>query len=111
MTEPDLADRSLTPEPTDEPATEGDPAIRELSRIIADQRLSFDEKIRALLAMGCRRFAMSTGILAHIEGMRFEVLEVCSADGTIHKGDVFELGQTYCCDALLAAEPVAFEHA
>ncbi|MEJ5199889.1 MAG: GAF domain-containing protein, partial [Anaerolineae bacterium] len=111
MTEPDLADRALVREPPDVPAAEGDSAIREMYQIIADRRLDFNEKIRALLAMGCRRFEMNTGILSRVEGTNFEVIEAWPPDGAIRAGNVFELGQTYCCDALIVAEPVAFEHA
>ncbi|MGC8781638.1 MAG: hypothetical protein ACP5UQ_12325, partial [Anaerolineae bacterium] len=117
MTPPDSTTHPHVPEPNAviEPAVrseeQGDPAIRELYQIVADQDADFRAKIRALLAMGCRRFEMSTGILSHVEGTRFEVLEACSADDSIRGGDVFELGPTYCCDALIATEPIAFEHA
>jgi len=111
MTDPETTGSPSAAGPVAPTEERGDPAIRELYEIVADQRSSFGEKIRALLAMGCRRFEMATGILGRVEGTRFEVLEAYPADGPIRTGDLLELGQTYCCDALIAQEPVAIEHA
>lgn len=111
MADPETLSSPTASEPVAPDQESGEPALRELHEIVANQQTSFDEKIQALLAMGCRRFAMTTGILSRVEGTRFEVLAAYPDDGAIRQGDVFEVGQTYCCDALLAQEPVAFEHA
>ncbi len=96
---------------TEETMRESEEAIRGLYQIAADQGVSFDEKVQALLAMGRPRFGTDIGILSHVEGTRYEVLEVRSPDDAIRKGSVFDLGQTYCRDTLAASEPVGFEHA
>ncbi|MDQ1301038.1 MAG: hypothetical protein QG637_959 [Chloroflexota bacterium] len=96
---------------TEETMRESEVAIRGLYQIAADQELSFAEKVQALLALGRHRFGTDIGILAHVEGTRYEALEVCAPDDTIHKGSVCDLNQVYCRETLLATEPIGFEHA
>jgi signal transduction histidine kinase/DNA-binding response OmpR family regulator/putative methionine-R-sulfoxide reductase with GAF domain len=95
----------------EETMRESEEAIRGLYQIAADHGMNFAEKVSALLAMGCHRFRMEIGVLSRIEGARYEVLEARAPAGTIRKGDVLDLDQTYCRDALIAAEPVGFENA
>ncbi|MBI4498793.1 MAG: PAS domain S-box protein [Chloroflexi bacterium] len=85
--------------------------VRALYEATSSQHLSFAEKVQALLAMGCQRFALSTGMLARIEDERYEVVEVHTPDTGIRKGDIFALGQTYCRNTLQAGEPIGFAHA
>jgi signal transduction histidine kinase/CheY-like chemotaxis protein/putative methionine-R-sulfoxide reductase with GAF domain len=94
---------------SEEAIRESEEAIRGLYHIAADQILSFSEKVQALLVMGCWRFGLDTGILSHIEGQRYEVLEACAPKDAIRRGDVFDLGQTYCRETLLSPDPICFE--
>lgn len=96
---------------TDETIRESEEAIRSLYQIAADQTLDFRAKVQALLAMGRQRFGLELGVLARVDGARYEILEACSADGTLKPGQTFDLGQTYCREVLTAAEPIGFEHA
>ncbi|MEZ4867133.1 MAG: response regulator [Caldilineaceae bacterium] len=90
---------------------ESEASIRNLYAIAADQRMSFAEKVQALLAMGCQRFGMMTGILAHIVDERYAVAAVHAPDLAIAPGDRFVLGETYCREVLAADEPIGFERA
>lgn len=90
---------------------EGEAAIRNLYTITSDQQMSFEEKVQALLKMGCQRFGLSMGILAHIQEQRYEVLEVYAEDGGIAKGDIFALEETYCNHVMNANGPLSVEHA
>jgi signal transduction histidine kinase len=90
---------------------ESEDAIRRLYHIAADQGQTFDAKVQALLAMGCQRFGLDIGVLARVEGTRYEVLVACSPDDRLTPGSVFDLGQTYCRAVLAASEPIGFEHA
>lgn len=85
--------------------------LHALHAIISNSRSSFDEKIRALLTMGCQRFGLPIGIFAHIEGEHYEVREVIAPDNAIAQGSIFQLGKTYCSETLKTPEPVSFEHA
>lgn len=102
---------ALTRKRTDETIRASEEAIRRLYQIAADQGMTFNAKVQALLAMGCQRFGLDIGVLARVEGMRYEVLAACTPDGRLAPGDVFDLGQTYCREVLAAAEPIGFEHA
>ncbi|MBM4458600.1 MAG: PAS domain S-box protein [Chloroflexi bacterium] len=86
-------------------------SIRALYDIASAQTLTFAEKVQALLAMGARRFGLDIGLLAHIEGERYQVIEALAPGRAIRPGDVFELGQTYCREVLHAGAPIGFEHA
>ncbi len=85
--------------------------LRVLHAVIADPKLAFDRKIHALLALGCRRFNLPIGILAHIEGDRYTVMDVIAPNAAIAQGNVFPLGKTYCSETSKTTEPVSFEHA
>jgi diguanylate cyclase (GGDEF)-like protein/PAS domain S-box-containing protein len=86
-------------------------ALHTLHAITADAKLSFEEKIRKLLAMGCRRFNLPIGILARIENNCYEVMEVVAPDNSITRGSVYPLNLTYCSVTLKTNGPVSFEHA
>lgn len=90
---------------------ESEEAIRRLYTITADQQLTFAEKVQALLVMGCQRFGLPIGILAHIQGEEYQVVEVHAPQTAIVKGAIFPLGQTYCRETLQAKGPLCFAHA
>ena len=103
------AERALNHE-IDERRQTGD-ALRTLHEITSAQNLPFQDKVKALLENGCQQFKLPIGILAHIEGDRYEVVQSVSADESIVPGTVFELGNTYCRETLRADGPIGFEHA
>ena len=86
-------------------------AMRELYQVISTPRRHASEQIQAMLAMGCQRFGLAIGILARVEGERYEIAHVIAPAGEIAQGDVFALGDTYCRDTLRARSPLSFEHA
>jgi len=90
---------------------ESEEAIRRLYTITADQQLTFAEKVQALLAMGCQRFGLPIGILAHIQGEEYAVVEAYAPGTELVKGATFALGQTYCRETLRAKGPLSFAHA
>ena len=85
--------------------------LRDLHEITSAQDLPFHDKVRALLDSGCRQFGLPIGILSHIEGEQYEVVDVIMPDNAIEPGAVFELGDTFCRETLEADGPVGFEHA
>ncbi len=85
-------------------------AIRSLYLVTADQQLDFSQKIEALLQMGCRRFQMDRGILAHIQDNRFEIQAICTLDNQITKGMVLELQDTYCAQVLQTKNAVYIDY-
>ena len=95
----------------EETLRQSEEALRGLHRITSAQDLDFHGKLQALLAMGCQRFCLPIGILSRVEGENYEIVEAVAPDGTIAKGMVFPVSQTYCCNTLHSEEPVGFEHA
>lgn len=95
----------------EEARRESEAAIRSLYTITADQQMSFAEKVQALLQMGCQRFGMQIGMLAHIVDEHCLVVERYAPADTIHKGDLFALRETYCQETVAATGPVSFEYA
>ncbi|MCB0105504.1 MAG: response regulator [Caldilineaceae bacterium] len=86
-------------------------AIRTLYAITADQKMSFAEKVQALLEMGCRRFGLEVGIFSHIVEDEYRIEEVYAPGMPMQRGDIFPLHHTYCEETLKAHRPLSFEHA
>lgn len=86
-------------------------AMRQLYEVISTPRRTTRDPIQALLTMGCQRFGLDIGILSHIEGERYEVVQVIAPAGALAQGAVFALSDTYCCETLRASGPLGFTQA
>ncbi len=86
-------------------------AMRTLYAAISIPRRHADEQIQAMLAMGCQRFGLNIGILAQVQGERYEIVQTLAPGGEIAQGDSFALGDTYCRDTLRTQAPLGFEQA
>jgi len=86
-------------------------AMREFYRVIATPRRHANEQIQALLAMGCERFNTTLGILAHIQGQRYEIMQISGASNRLAPGTVLSLKETYCGETASLDTPLSFEHA
>ncbi|MGI9321856.1 MAG: PAS domain S-box protein [Thiogranum sp.] len=86
-------------------------ALRALHAITSAHDLPFQEKLMALLENGCRQFNLPIGILSHIYGDNYEVIQAISPDNSIPPGSILELGNTYCSETIKARGPIGFEHA
>lgn len=95
----------------EEALRESEASIFSLYNIASAQSLTFADKARAILELGCQRFGMEIGILAKVQEERYEVVAVCSPDNSIVRGAVLELSDTYCRETLAARATVSFEHA
>ena len=85
--------------------------LNELHRVTSDRSLEFDARRTEILRLGCRHFGLPIGIVSHIDGDRYEVLEAIHPEDAIPPGATFELGETYCCHTLAADQPIGFHHA
>gem|GEM_PF-398337 len=85
-------------------------AIRALYEVTATQNLNFEQRIQALIDMGCQTFGLECGILARVQDNRYEVMVARSPDRVLKPGDVFDIKQTLCCEALDTNEPLTIEH-
>ncbi|MEG5238347.1 PAS domain S-box protein [Microcoleus sp. AT9b-C3] len=85
-------------------------AIRALYEVTSTQNLNFEQRIQALIDMGCENFGLECGILARVQDHLYEVMVARSPDGVLKPGDVFDIKQTLCCEALDTNEPLTIEH-
>jgi signal transduction histidine kinase len=72
--------------------------LRKLYDITADQNRPFEEKIQALLVIGCEQFGLDVGGLNRVDpdADRFEVEYISGDHELFEPGAEFPLSQTYC---------------
>ena len=63
--------------------------------IITRSDLTFAQQIDEILEEGCALFDEDIGIVSRIEGQRYIVEHVYSRDGSIHRGQVFDLATAW----------------
>ncbi|MEG4408835.1 response regulator [Microcoleus sp. MON2_D5] len=85
-------------------------AIRALYQVTASQNLNFEQRIQALIDMGCQTFRLESGILARVQDNRYEVMVARSPDRVLKPGDALDIRQTLCCEALDTNEPLTIQH-
>jgi diguanylate cyclase (GGDEF)-like protein/PAS domain S-box-containing protein len=95
----------------EEALRESESGILSLYNIASAQNLTFDGRIQALLELGCQRYGLEIGILARVQGERYEVVAVRSPDNSIVPGVVLELSHTRDREALADRSTVSFENA
>jgi diguanylate cyclase (GGDEF)-like protein/PAS domain S-box-containing protein len=98
-------------EQAEEALRESESGILSLYNIASAQNLTFEGRIQALLELGCQRFGMELGILARVQGSRYEVVAVRAPDNSIVRGVVLELSDTRDRETLEDRTIVAFEQA
>ncbi len=85
-------------------------ALKRLHEITSEPTAGLDRKASELLKLGNEIFGMDIGIISRIEGDRYQVIHVASADGRPEPGTVFDLGNTYCTHTLTADHVLSFHH-
>ena len=103
------AEQALKHEISERVQTEN--VLRALHKIAAAQDQPFAARLRALLEHGCQQFKLPIGILSHIHGETYEVIQAVSPNDAIKAGTSLELGKTYCRETIKSDGPIGFEHA
>lgn len=67
-----------------------------IEAVMSDDSLSVDGKIEHLLGIGCEAFDLGVAIVSNIVGQTYTVKHYYPEDSGLSRGQVFELGQTYC---------------
>ncbi|MFB2919566.1 response regulator [Aerosakkonema funiforme] len=88
---------------------ESEASIRALYEVTASQEMDFQQRLKRMLEIGSQRLTLDFGILAYIEGDRYEVVAAETPDNSIRSGDVFDLQQTYCRETLQSEEPIGID--
>jgi len=88
--------------------------LRSLYKVSTARKLSFDQRLQGLLALGRHRFGMEMGALGRVENNFYEVVAAQVSPKSsfpLTKGNIWDLERTYCYVTLGAKDPVAFESA
>jgi PAS domain S-box-containing protein len=101
---------------TEEELRESESAIKALYQITSAPRTdplnrlsTFDLRLQELLAMGCQQFDLSVGILSNIQSENYRIIAIKSSEGSIAKGQIYDLEQTFCIATAMSKEPLYFE--
>jgi len=85
-------------------------AVRILGEVAARPNLTLDEKLDALLKIGCERFDLEVGLVSRVDDERHEVIGYRAPDDfPLSKGAILLLADTCCTRALASERPVALE--
>lgn len=71
---------------------------------------SFSELVKAYIAAGIKIFGLDTGIVSHIQGDLYTVVDVVSPLEVIHPGDEYPLEGTYCREVFDSNQVLGFPH-
>ncbi|MEZ2276681.1 MAG: response regulator [Microcoleus sp.] len=101
---------------TEQELRESEAAIKALYQVTSAPRTdplnrlsTFDLRLQELLTMGCRQFGLEVGILSAIEGNNYQIMAVKCPDGSIAKGQIYDLEKTFCVATAQSKEPLHFE--
>ncbi|HEX3130019.1 MAG TPA: diguanylate cyclase [Thermoanaerobaculia bacterium] len=83
-------------------------SIRSLHEIAAAQDLSFREKVRSLLALGCDVFNLELAALHQADGDSCVVIEAKTPGSVVNRGDRSPAHETFYLAALAAGRPISF---
>jgi PAS domain S-box-containing protein len=75
--------------------------------ISTDNDRSVDERIDAVLELGCEHLGLEVGILSAVEDTDYTVEQVDAPDDSIQPGEEFDLGETFCDHVVDSGELVA----
>ncbi|MBO1512808.1 GAF domain-containing protein [Metabacillus bambusae] len=82
-------------------------SIRTLYEVTSNNELSFQDKLRNLLTLGCKRFNFPNGVVSRIKKDQYEVLEAIGESGDfLTPGDLLPLTDTFSSKVAASLEPV-----
>ena len=90
--------------------TEQQHRIRLLYELSASSELSMDEQLERTLRAGVEHLGLSLGIISRIDGYDYHVLHSYAAESGPAKGQIFQLGDTYCSITLQHEDLLAIEN-
>ncbi|QSG11554.1 Signal transduction regulator [Halapricum desulfuricans] len=71
-------------------------ALRRLHELVADTRLSFDERIEAMLEVGVERAGLAAGYLTSVDDETVEISHLVGDAPGLHEGACLPLAETFC---------------
>ena len=86
-------------------------AIRNLYEITSSSQSTFDQQIRSLLELGCRRLGLPYGMLTKKAGDHIQLVYLHAPQADWVEGTLLPLCKTFCGQTLENEAPILFEHA
>jgi signal transduction histidine kinase len=84
--------------------------VRAVTELAAEQRGKLDERLAALLELGCERFGLEVGIVSRVHEDRYEIRALRAAEGfPAARGEILSLAATVCRHTFASERPVAVE--
>ena len=71
-------------------------ALQTFHDISTDDDWAVDERIDAVLELGCEHLGLDIGVLSAIEDTEYTVEQAHAPDGSIQSGEQFDLSETFC---------------
>ncbi len=84
--------------------------LRRLNEIAALSHLPLAEQLQQALALSASLFDLEFGIVSQVRGDTYHVVSQVSPPGTLHNGQEFPFGATYCAITLAANDVLAISH-
>ncbi|HET9228783.1 MAG TPA: diguanylate cyclase, partial [Thermoanaerobaculia bacterium] len=113
ITERKLAEEALAAERllAEESLRQSEAAVRSLHEIAGSQDLSFREKVRSLLNLGCEVYGMELAALFQVDGDGCVVVEAKTPGNVVVRGHRVEMHETFYPAVLAAGRPLSFTRA
>lgn len=86
-----------------------DSVLERLYTISSNVDLSFEQSRHAVLELGCEYFGMPLGVVSHIEGGRYEVLDAVDAHDVVQVGQIYDTRDTHCSEIVSRRGPYAVD--
>lgn len=93
----------------EEELRESGETIREVYEITSSNVLSFDEKLQALLVMGCQRFNLENGAIFKVVANSFEVIQNYSPTGLFTSSTIFPAMANLCREIIRTNQTLTIE--
>ncbi|BES72594.1 hypothetical protein RE428_36120 [Marinobacter nanhaiticus D15-8W] len=84
--------------------------LNRLYALMLCRNLSFEERVDAILRMGCDYFGLPVGIFSRIVGAVYEVRQVVHPEEAIARGTKLDFSDTYCSHVYKEGDVGAFHH-
>lgn len=86
-------------------------ALRELYEVTSSPVSNFEQRIRALLELGCRRFRLPMGLVTRHHEDNLIVQYTHPSPGYFEEGSLVPLCDSFCRQALHSSDPIMIQHA
>lgn len=85
--------------------------LRSFYEISSNLELRLKEKLQLLLSLGSEQFGMPIAVLSRIDGKKYYIHDSITQHSSFAPHTTKKLKQTFCNEAILNSEPLAFENA